>query len=242
MLQGSGGIVVNVQHETSSNQTNHHHRENIMNKKIAAISIAAGLSLGGAAGAVLSFPSVSGAQTSSDSTSTATATPAAARVALSDVIAGLVTDGTLTQAQADKVVAAVEAARPTGGRGGPGARGGRGMGLTAAATALGVTVEELRTAVQGGQTVAQVAASKGVDVQKVIDAMVADYTAKEQAEVVTGEHTQAEVDAKIAAFPARAAEIVNGTLPVGGPGRGHRGQSPAATTDTTSTTATGAAA
>lgn len=197
--------------------------------------------IGGAAGAILSFPSVSGAQTSSDSTSTATARPTAAKVPLSDVIAGLVIDGTLTQSQADTVIAAIEAARPAGGRGGPGGRAGPGMGLTAAATALGVTAAELRTAVQGGQTVAQVAASKGVDVQKVIDAMVAEYTAKEQAEVVTGEHTQAEVDAKIAGFPARATEIVNGTRPVGGPGRGHRGQSPATTTDTTSTTASGAA-
>ncbi|MFM8794970.1 MAG: hypothetical protein ACKOFF_08860, partial [Acidimicrobiales bacterium] len=50
-----------------------------------------------------------------------------------------------------------------------------------------------------------------------------DYTEKEQAEVASGEHTQAEVDAKIAEFKTRLDDIVNGVRPAGGPGMGGKG-------------------
>jgi hypothetical protein len=164
---------------------------------------------------------------------------------LADVLAPLVVDGTLTQAQADKVVTALEAARPERGRGG---RGDGRVDLTVAATAIGITADELRTELQTGKTVAAVATAQGVDVQKVIDAMVADYTTREQAEVATGEHTQAEVDAKIAAFKIRAAEIVNRTAPPegregregrrGGDGDGHGGRNGHDRNDATSTAPT----
>ena len=97
----------------------------------------------------------------------------------------LVDDGTLTSAQVDAVIAALEAARPGDGpgHGGPG-HGGPGHGgrfggeiLDTAATAIGITADELKTALQGGQTIAQVATANGVDVQDVIDALVADATA-----------------------------------------------------------------
>jgi hypothetical protein len=208
-----------------------------MNKKLAAVGLAAGLGIGGLTGAILGTPTVSGAQTTPTPTApTASAAPAVGTQAArskpyADAIAALVKDGTITQAQADKVVAALEAARPAdGGRGGKGGDGaGRGAGLTAVSTALGMTPAELKTALQGGQTIAQVAASKNVDVQKVIDAMVAEYKTKETAEIATGDHTQAEVDQKVADFTTRATDIVNGRVPVGGPqggkgGRGGRGQ------------------
>jgi hypothetical protein len=141
------------------------------------------------------------------------------------VLAKLVTDGTITQVQADKVASAIEAARPAGGmhdgqgRDGRGGFGGPGMTLDAAAKALGMTAAELRTAVQGGQTIAQVAASKNVPVQTVIDAMVAGFKAQETSEIASGQHTQAEVDQKVADFTTRAADIVNGKA---GPIRGGR--------------------
>jgi hypothetical protein len=210
-----------------------------MNKKLAAATIVAGLGIGGFTGTILGTPGVSSAQTTSSTiapAATGTADPAAKPKPFADAIAGLVKDGTLTQAQADKVTAALIAARPAGdgeGRGGHGGPGmGRGMGLDAAATALGMTAADLRTAVQGGQTIAQVATSKGVDLQKVVDAIVADYKTKEQAEVATGDHTQAEVDAKVADFTTKVTDMVNGKLPVGGQrgpgGRGPRGAAPTA--------------
>jgi hypothetical protein len=103
----------------------------------------------------------------------------------------LVDDGTLTSSQLDAVVAALEAARPMGGghegRGHGGQNHGRpGMGgqrgekrqemLTSAAEAIGITAEELKTAIKGGQTIAQVAEANGKTVQSVIDALVAQAT------------------------------------------------------------------
>jgi hypothetical protein len=104
----------------------------------------------------------------------------------------LVDDGTLTLSQLDAVVAALEAARPMGGghegRGHGGQNHGRpGMGgqrgekrqemLTSAAEAIGITAEELKTAIKGGQTIAQVAEANGKTVQSVIDALVAQASA-----------------------------------------------------------------
>ena len=103
----------------------------------------------------------------------------------------LVDGGTLTSSQLDAVVVALEAARPMGGghkgrgHGGPGHDGQNHGGargekrqemLAAAADAIGITADELKTAVQGGQTIAQIAEANGKSVQSVIDALVAQAT------------------------------------------------------------------
>ena len=94
----------------------------------------------------------------------------------------LVDDGTLTSSQLDAVVTALEAARPMGGgqEGGQNHGGARGEKrqerLTTAAEAIGITAEELKTAIEGGQTIAQVAEANGKTVQSVIDALVAQAT------------------------------------------------------------------
>ena len=103
----------------------------------------------------------------------------------------LVDDGTLTSSQLDAVVTALEAARPMGGghegrghggqdHGGQNHGGARGEKrqamLTSAAEAIGITAEELKTAIEGGQTIAQVAEANGKTVQSVIDALVAQAT------------------------------------------------------------------
>ena len=66
------------------------------------------------------------------------------------------------------------------GHGGPGMGGDRGEKrqemLTAAADAIGITADELKTAIEGGQTIAQVAEANGKSVQSVIDALVAQAT------------------------------------------------------------------
>ena len=56
-------------------------------------------------------------------------------------------------------------------------RFGRGPGLAAAAKAIGITEDELRTELEAGKTIAQVAEAHGVDVDTVIDAMVTEATA-----------------------------------------------------------------
>jgi hypothetical protein len=96
----------------------------------------------------------------------------------------LVDDGTLSASDLDKVAAALVAAMPAdGGRGGHGGHdhGGRGgMGgrlLEPAATAIGITVDELKTELQAGKTIAEVAVANGKTAQQVIDALVDEATA-----------------------------------------------------------------
>ncbi len=96
------------------------------------------------------------------------------------------------------------------GRGGPGGAFGD---LTSAAGALGMTADELRTATASGQTIAQVAASKGVPVETVVAALVAAMKAHFDQEVASGEHTQAEADASMADATAMVTAIVNGQQP-----------------------------
>jgi hypothetical protein len=207
---------------------------------LAAIGLA-GLTAGAGAGLVLTGGS-GGAAAQTAPTSPDTTAPAAGPTTpsgeqakapgtwMKDALAPLVEDGTITQAQADAVIAAIEAARPAHGPGdhhGPGGPGRGGFGgLDAVATAIGITSEELRTALEGGQTIAEVAKAQGVDLAKVTDAMVAAYTQHEQDEVAAGQETQARADEEIAAFKDRVDEIVNGTMPP----RPDRGQPPQTTT------------
>lgn len=198
---------------------------------LAAGITAAALFGGAAAGIALTTPGLASAQTevttpaaddSSSTSGTATENHTGLPGPMADAIQGLVDSGTLTQAQADAVTAALEAAKPEG-QGGRG-HGRGGPGLDAAATALGVTEDELHTALHDGQTIAEIATAKGVAVQTVIDAMVAD--AKERlAEAVTdGKLTQAEADEKAADLAERITTFVN-------EGRPERGSASDASSD-----------
>jgi hypothetical protein len=111
-----------------------------------------------------------------------------------------------------------------GGPGGGGPRGGPGGGgpgrLDAAAAAIGISVDDLRTAVQDGATVAAVAADNDVDVQTVIDALVAAATTHLDGTVADGRLTEAEATQRKADLVERITAMVNGELPAGGPGHG----------------------
>jgi lipoate-protein ligase A len=76
-----------------------------------------------------------------------------------------------------------------------------------------MAADELRTELRSGKTIAQVASDKGVDVQDVIDALVADVKQHLDEEVASGEHTQAEADAKLAEVTARITDRVNNGKP-----------------------------
>jgi hypothetical protein len=224
-----------------------------MNKRVTAIGLTAGLLAGAGAGLILEMSGSAGASAKSvtvaaaatdDTTNTAGSTdnPSANHTArLTAVLAPLVADGTITQAQADKVITALEAAGPMGrdgdhgpggpgmggpgmggpGKGGPG-MGGQGGGLATVATTLGLTSDEVRTAIQGGQTIAQLAEANGKTAQSVIDALVAEVKAHFDAEVASGEHTQADADARIAEATTQITDFVNNTQTAAGPGMGGR--------------------
>lgn len=165
-------------------------------------------------------PDSTGTDATDDSTDAAS-TDADSRVR--DALAPLVDNGTITEAQLDAVVEALDGAFPGGhGRGG---RGG-GMHLDAAATALGLDEDELRTQLADGSTLADVAAAHGVDVQVVIDAIVAESEAHLAEEVTEGDITQAEADTVLAELTDRVTTMVNegwtaGPMAGGMNGHGH---------------------
>ena len=141
-------------------------------------------------------------------------------------IAEKVQSGDLTQAQADERLAnltqrVTDMVNRTGGfRHGPGRHGrhGPGPGLAAAATAIGIGEDELRTALRSGQSIAQVAQSRNVDVQKVIDAIVAGARQRIAEKVQSGDLTQAQADERVANLTQRVTDMVNRTRRPG-----HRG-------------------
>ena len=91
-------------------------------------------------------------------------------------------------------------------------------------------------ALQGGQTIADVAAANNVAVQTVIDAMVAAEKAEIQADVDAGTITQAQADQKVADLTAHEIAEVNGTFAPGMGGHGPHGQPPSGTSNGSTTT------
>ena len=213
-----------------------------MNKRLAGTGLAIGLVAGAGAGLILELSGNAGAASGTtatavdattdttvpgDTSGSTAVTPADPvrpdpSTRLQEVLKPLVDDGTITQAQADKVVAALVAARPAdrpfGGHRGHGPR--IGFGLDIVATTLGITTDEVRTALQGGQTIADLAVSKGKTAQDVIDAIVAEATTRINAEVTAGKITQAQADARLADLTTKVTGFVNNAIPAGGPGFG----------------------
>lgn len=105
-----------------------------------------------------------------------------------DALAELVADGTLTRAQARQVAEKLESSRPAGGPMGGGRMHGRGPGLSVAAEAIGIERSTLADALRDGQTIADVARANDVDVQTVIDAIVADISSHLDEALRAGPH------------------------------------------------------
>jgi len=91
------------------------------------------------------------------------------------------------------------------------------------AKALGMTADELHTALDGGKSIAAIAKDKGIDVAKIADALVADLKVHLDADVKAGKLTQAQADQMLANCTARISDFLNGTAPAGGPGDGGPG-------------------
>lgn len=147
------------------------------------------------------------APSATDGSTTTTTSPQAR---LTEALAGLVTDGTITQAQADEVASTLADRLPRGGHGGGDHDGfGRaafGQVSAAAAKALGVSETDLRTELQGGKSVADVAEEKGVDLATVTTAVTDAVKAQIAQAVSDGTITQARADAIEANLDAKVAE------------------------------------
>jgi len=110
-----------------------------------------------------------------------------------------------------------------GGKGGHGPMGGKGgakFATASLASTLKLTEAEMHTQLKSGKTLKQIAEAQNVDIADVKATLTSDFKAHLDEEVKSGEHTQAEADAKLAEFKTRLDDMVNGVRPVGG-GEGH---------------------
>jgi ribosomal protein S20 len=162
-------------------------------------------------GALLFVGMLSAVATAQES-DTDTAVPERVSV-LDSALDELVQEGVITQAQADTIAERLASAHRA-------FRGSRVGHLETVAEVLDMTVDDLRASLQGGSSIADVA---GDQAQAVIDALVAEHQARLDQAVEDGR-----IDADTAAEKAteiveRVTAMVNGELPEGGPGFGHRG-------------------
>lgn len=155
---------------------------------------------------------------------------------LASILSGLVAKGTITQSQADAIIAAHAAAdvarnalRPAKGLGGP-----LGDKLTIVSTTLGIDTATVLTRLKAGETLATIAGAKK---DALIAALVADETKRIDAAVTAGKLTAAQATTLKADLTTHVTEMVNATAPAGGPkggmmgdrdggkgGRGHGGR------------------
>lgn len=212
-----------------------------MNKKIVAGGIAVlAVAGGGAAIAAteLGSPSERSAAVVTDAANQLGVKPDALSTALKNAekkqVDAAVAAGEMTQAQADKVKAAIDSGKaplvnvgPGGlgfgpgdrghsGFGGGGFRGGPGGafgGLDAAATYLGVTQDQLRTDLQGGKSLSDVAKAQGKTVDGLVTAMTDAAKKNLDAAVTAGRLTQSQADTIESDLNQRITDQVDGTFP-----------------------------
>ena len=196
-----------------------------MRKKIAVIAVAGGIGL---TGGLLIAPGIATADNGSTSVS--------GRLnAIKGALKGLVSDGTLTQAQADKVATTLDDKLPKrgpGGPGGPGKAGPFGLGGPQpfggphvhpgdVAAAVGLTPQQLRTQLESGKTLTEIAAAQGISKAELVDKLVKAAQADIAADVKAGRLTQAQADAISKDLEARISAKVDRVGP--GPRMGHHG-------------------
>jgi hypothetical protein len=147
---------------------------------------------------------------------------------LSALLSALVTKGTITQAQADAILAAHTAAdaardalRPAKGSamGAKGDKAAMDQHLTVIATTLGLDTTTVLTRLQAGESLATIAGTKK---DALIAALVADETKRIDAAVTAGTLTAAQATTLKANLVAHVTDEVNSTRPMG-PKMGDRG-------------------
>ncbi|MGY1651053.1 hypothetical protein [Geodermatophilus sp. SYSU D01119] len=167
-----------------------------MRKKIVLATAAGALAVGGLG---LAAPAMAA---DDERAETPSATSAEERIR--DALTGLVDDGSITAEQADEVATTLSEAG-VGGRGGPGS----GAGLSVAAETLGLSEEELRTALEADDaSLASVAADQGVAVEDLTAALVQAAQERLDEAVADGRLTQEEAHERAADLESRTAELV----------------------------------
>ncbi len=185
-------------------------------KKVVAVAITTvALTVG-------SFGVANAAQKSTKVTRTSVSASTISSIAKADrgaelnaLLATLVAKGTITQAQADAIIAArtaAEAARDAL-RPAKGMKGDRDAKLTLIASTLGTDTQTVLTKLQAGQSLATIAGAKK---EALITALVADETKRIDAAVTAGALTAAQATALKANLVAHITAEVESTRPLGG--------------------------
>ena len=143
---------------------------------------------------------------------------AAVEKAEQQVIDQAVSEGVLTEAQAEELRSRLDEAPAGLGLGKAFGKIGKGMGGVAgvslrsvAAEKLGMELTDLNTELQNGKTIAELAKEKGVDTQTIIDAYLAQVKEKLDAKVASGDITQEQADAQLEQAKTSATERVDNT-------------------------------
>jgi hypothetical protein len=186
----------------------------------AAVAVAAGGAVSGALAASGTFDPAAERQAFLNDAAgrlgtTSTKLDAALKAAAIDRVDAALAAGRITKAQADEMKAAITSGKlPLGV--GPGLRdhGGMhgGMFLDAAATYLGLTGDQLRTQLESGKSLADVAKAQGKSVDGLKQAILSDAKAKLDQAVKDGRLTSEQHDQILADLKARIDDLVNGTL------------------------------
>jgi len=144
------------------------------------------------------------------------------------VLAGLVTKGTITQAQADAITAALTAAEtaehandPQGGPAGQ-VRPDPAATLSIITSTIGLDAATIQKRLEAGETLGAIAGAKK---DALIKALVADETKRIDAAVTAGTLTAAQATTLKSNLTQHVTDEVNSTRPVGpmGGGKGGRG-------------------
>ena len=155
---------------------------------------------------------------------------AALKQALVNRVDSALKAGTITEAQATEMKQRIQAGEvPLVGVGhGPGGRGGHHgfVDFAAAAEFLGITEAKLRTSLESGDTLAEVARANGKTAAGLVDALVAAAKADLDEKVAAGRITAAQRTAILAELDERIQDVVDGEFSFGFRG-GHPGPPPA---------------
>jgi hypothetical protein len=150
----------------------------------------------------------------------------AAKAAAIDQVNAALAAGAITKAQADELKSRIESgAIPAFGYGlgrgfghGPGGHLGFGGQLTAAATYLGLTEDELKSRLADGKSLKQIAEAQGKSVDGLKKALTQAMKEKLAQAVKDGRLTQAQADEILSRYTDRLDEMIAGTFQRGGDG------------------------
>ena len=201
-----------------------------MRRRFGIITVIGALVAGALLGVVVASPLLASADSSPTPTATKPSGPMDRLTAIKNALKGLVSDGTITQSQADKVAATLDQALPPGRFGRFGPRFGLGPPgllqdkLDAAAKALGMTTDQVKAALRNGTSLAALAKQKGVAESTLVNALVTQVTNDIDQAVKDGKLSAAMATRLKTNLQARITRLVESTPPA--MGHGWRGMMP----------------